>query len=126
MRTETVPLADPPLCVIVAVPPKFVPSLATSNPVGAVTVTFADKFAPVTVKVCAAEAVPAVVEKADKVETEGVTLGDEEEPAGVTSAQVLPILISSISIKGVAAAESCLTRTRFKLARSVPLVFTTL
>jgi hypothetical protein len=90
MRTEIVPLADPPLCVIVAEPPKVAPSLATSKPVGAVTVTFADKFAPVTVKVCAAEAVPAVVEKADKVETDGVTVGDEEFPVGVTSAQVVP------------------------------------
>jgi hypothetical protein len=102
------------------------PSLATSKPVGAVTVTFADKFEPVTVNVCAADAVPAVVVKPVKVETEGVRLGDEEEPAGVTSAQVAPILISSISIKGVVVAESCLTRTRFKLARSVPPVFVTI
>jgi hypothetical protein len=61
--TEIVPLAEPPLCAIVAVEPKVAPSLATSKFVGAVTVIFAVRFAPVTLNVCAAEAVPAVAVK---------------------------------------------------------------
>jgi hypothetical protein len=82
--------------------PKPEPLLVeTSNPVGAVTVTSAVKFEPVTENVCAVEAVPAVVVKPDKVETEGFTLGDEEAPAGVTLAHVVPTRISSMSAFGV-------------------------
>ena len=90
IRTEIVPLTAPALCVKILLPAKAAPSVATSKPVGAVTVTSADKFAPVTVNVCAADVGPAVVVKLVKVETEVVTVGDEEEPAGVTSAQVVP------------------------------------
>jgi len=107
IRTEIVPLTAPALCVKILLPAKVAPSVATSKPVGAVTVTSADKFAPVTVNVCAADAVPAVVEKADKVETEGVRLGDEEEPAGVTSAQVVPYRIAPILRVGAAVLDPC-------------------
>ena len=105
--TEIVPLTAPAVCVKVLLPAKVAPSVATSKPVGAVTVTSADKFAPVTVNVCAADAVPAVVVKPVKVETEGVRLGDEEEPAGVTSAQVVPYRIAPILRVGAAVLDPC-------------------
>ena len=63
IRTETVPLADPPLCVIVAVSPNVAPSVATSKSAGAVTVMSVVRLAPVAPKVCAADAVPAVALK---------------------------------------------------------------
>ena len=64
IRTETVPLAEPPLCVIVAVSPNVAPpSVDTSKSVGAVTVIFAVRAAPVALNVCAADAVPASVLK---------------------------------------------------------------
>jgi len=75
IRTETVPLAEPPLFVMVAVLPKVAPSLATSKSVGAVTVIFAVRFVPVTVKDCAGDGAPAVVRKlvrVPEVETTGV------------------------------------------------------
>jgi hypothetical protein len=56
MRSE--PLADPLVCVKVAVEPYVVPFEETSNPVGAVATRLAVRPAPETVKDCAAEAVP--------------------------------------------------------------------
>ena len=67
IRTEMVPEADPLLSLTVAVGPKLVPLLETSKPVGAVTVTLPVRFAPLTVKACVAEAVPAVVLNAANV-----------------------------------------------------------
>jgi hypothetical protein len=74
IRTEMVPEADPLLSLTVAVCPKLVPLLETSKPVGAVTVTLPVRFAPLTVKVCAAEAVPAVAVKLPR--DAGLTLKD--------------------------------------------------
>jgi hypothetical protein len=88
MRTETVPLADPPLCVIVAVPPKVAPSLATSNPVGAVTVMLAVRFVPVTLNVCAAEAVPAVVVNDVKVPVVLIVGAVPPPPAAMATSQM--------------------------------------
>ena len=59
MRTETVVTpSDPPLTVKQRESAKLVPSVDTSKLAGAFTVTLPVKFAPLTVKVCAAEAVP--------------------------------------------------------------------
>jgi hypothetical protein len=63
-RTRSVPVADPLVCVKVAVEPYVVPSAETSNPVGAVATKFAVKLLPETLKDCAVEAVPYVVVKA--------------------------------------------------------------
>ena len=63
IRTETVPLADPPDWVIVAVSPKVTPSVATSKSAGAVTVISAVSAAPVALNVCVADAVPSSVLK---------------------------------------------------------------
>ena len=56
MRSE--PLADPLVCVKVAVEPYVVPSAETSNPVGAVATKFAVRPAPETGKDCTPETVP--------------------------------------------------------------------
>ena len=67
MRTETVVApSEPPLTVKLRESAKLVPSVDTSKLAGAVTVTLPVKFAPLTVKVCAAEAVPCVEPKATK------------------------------------------------------------
>jgi hypothetical protein len=63
IRTETDPLADPPLCVIVAEPANVAPSVDTSKSVGAVTVMSAVRAAPIALNVCAADAVPSIVLK---------------------------------------------------------------
>ena len=67
MRTETVVApSEPELTVKLREPAKLVPSVDTSKLAGAVTVTLPVKFAPLTVKVCAAEAVPCVAAKETK------------------------------------------------------------
>ena len=67
MRTEIVVApSEPPLAVKLRESAKLVPSVDTSKLAGAVTVTLPVKFAPLTVKVCAAEAVPCVEPKATK------------------------------------------------------------
>ena len=57
-RTLSVPLADPLVCVKIAVEPYVVPSAETSNPVGAVATRFAVRLLPEIMKLCAVEAVP--------------------------------------------------------------------
>ena len=106
-----VPLTEPDIGVKVLLAEKFTPSVATSKPVGAVTVTSADKFTPVTVSVCAAEAVPAVVVKPVKAETEGVTLGDEETANTATLAQSLETIILEIVPAAAAVLLPCLIET---------------
>ena len=98
IRTETVPLADPPLCVIVAVPPKFVPSLATSKSVGAVTVMSAVKFEPVALKVCAADAVPAVVLKDVNVPVV-LMAGVEPAKSVITRSSILTLVVPVLVIR---------------------------
>jgi hypothetical protein len=67
MRTETVVApSEPPLTVKLRESAKVVPSVDTSKLAGAFTVTLSVKFAPLTVKVCDAEAVPCVEPKATK------------------------------------------------------------
>ena len=67
MRTEIVVApSEPPLAVKLRESAKLVPFVDTSKLAGAVTVTLPVKFAPLTVKVCAAEAVPCVEPKATK------------------------------------------------------------
>ena len=98
IRTETVPLADPPLCVIVAVPPKFVPSLATSKSAGAVTVMSAFKFEPVALKVCAADAVPAVVLKDVNVPVV-LMAGVEPAKSVITRSSILTLVVPVLVIR---------------------------
>jgi hypothetical protein len=50
-RTLSVPLAEPLVCVKVAVPPYVVPSEETSKPVGAVATRSAVRLLPETLKV---------------------------------------------------------------------------
>jgi hypothetical protein len=57
-RTRSIPLADPPVCVNVAVEAYVVPSFETSNPVGAVATRFAVRLLPEILKLCAVEGVP--------------------------------------------------------------------
>ena len=57
-RTLSVPLADPLVCVKVAVELYVVPSLESSKPVGAVATRFAVRLLPEILKLCAVEAVP--------------------------------------------------------------------
>jgi hypothetical protein len=67
MRTETVVApSEPPLTVKLRESAKLVPFVDTSKLGGAVNVTLPVKFAPLTVKVCDAEAVPCVEPKATK------------------------------------------------------------
>ena len=77
MRTETVVTpSEPPLTVKLRESAKLVPSIDTSKLAGAATVTLPVRFAPLTVKVCTAEAVPCVATNAEKLET-AVTAGWE-------------------------------------------------
>jgi hypothetical protein len=77
MRTETVVApSEPPLTVKLRESAKLVPSIDTSKLAGAATVTLSVRFAPLTVKVCTAEAVPCVATSAEKLET-AVTAGWE-------------------------------------------------
>jgi hypothetical protein len=67
MRTETVVApSEPPLTVKLRESAKLVPSIDTSKLAGAATVTLSVRLAPLTVKVCTAEAVPCVELKATK------------------------------------------------------------
>ena len=60
---------------------------------------------------CAADAVPAVVVKPVKVETEGVTLGDEETAKAATLAQSLETIILEILPAAAAVLLPCLIET---------------
>ena len=101
------PLAVPDVCVNVAVVPYVVPSLETSNPVGAVAIRSADNVEPDMLNACDEEAVPYVVVKAAVV-ADPMIVGEAE--AGVTLAQVVPIFNSSISTNGVVVAAACLKK----------------
>jgi hypothetical protein len=70
MRTETVVTpSEPPLTLKLRTSAKLVPSVDTSKLAGAATVTLPVRLAPLTVNVCAAEAVPCVPENGEKLET---------------------------------------------------------
>jgi hypothetical protein len=89
IRTEMVLLSRAvPLLARVWLDAKLVPSCETSNPAGAVTVTSAVKFEPVTANVCAADAVPAVVVKAVRVGVAGLRV-----IVGVVAARNVPAML---------------------------------
>ena len=115
-----IPEAEPPVCVSETEEKKLELFVETSKFAGAVMAMLAVRLTPETEKLWEAEGVPCGVEKELSVPVVvNVGTGLAE---GVTAAQVEAIRISSISTKGVV--ESCLTRIRFKFARSVPPVLT--
>lgn len=91
MRTETVVApSEPPLTVKLRESAKLVPSVDTSKLAGAVSVTLPVKFAPLTVKVCAAEAVPCVAVNGEKLETAIIAGWEPTTPAAGSVRSVAP------------------------------------
>ena len=91
MRTETVVApSEPELTVKLREPAKLVPSVDTSKLAGAVTVTLPVKFAPLTVKVCAAEAAPCVAVNGERLETAIIAGLEPTTPAAGRVRSVAP------------------------------------
>ena len=92
-RTEIVVEAtDPLICVSVREVKKFVPSVDTSKLAVAVTVTLPMRLAPLTVKVCAAEAVPCVAVNAASVPVTVIAGGGTTVPPTPTVLLLAPPL----------------------------------
>lgn len=123
MRTETVVApSEPPLTVKLRESAKLVPSVDTSKLAGAVSVTLPVKFAPLTVKVCAAEAVPCVAVNGEKLETAIIAGWEPTTPAAgsvrsVAPAELIRTLPPTAPLLAVAA-----MRTERVVAATVPPV----
>ena len=92
MRTEiVVASSEPPLTVKLRESAKLVPFVDTSKLSGAVTVTLPVKFAPLTVKVCAAEAVPCVAVNDEKLETATIAGWEPTTPEAGSVRSVAPV-----------------------------------
>ena len=93
IRTEMVVVATEPLLAVkVRETAKLAPSVETSKLVGAVIMTLPVRFAPLTVKVCAAEAVPCVAENAASVPVTVIAGGGTTMPPTPTVLLVAPPL----------------------------------
>jgi hypothetical protein len=120
-RTEIVVMANvPALGVNVRLPPKLAPSFDTSNPDGVVNVTLPVRFAPLTVKVCTAEAVPAVVLNATNVLVVVIDGGGTTVPLTATVWLVAPVLDTVILPETGPANAVALMRTETVVAPSKP------
>ncbi len=93
IRTEMVVVATEPLLAVkVRETAKLAPSVETSKLAGAVIMTLPVRLVPLTVKVCAAEAVPCVAVKAASVLDTVVDGGDTTVPLTATVLLLAPLL----------------------------------
>jgi hypothetical protein len=120
IRTEiVVDAADPLLWVSVREVEKFVPSVETSKLAGASTMTFAVRFAPLTEKVCAAEAVPCVAVKEANVPVTVIAGGGTTVPLTATVLLLAPPLETVMSPLGEPT-SAAVRRTEIVVPANVP------
>ena len=114
--------SDPLLGASVREAKKLVPSVDTSKLAGAVIVTMPVRFAPLTVNVCAAEAVPCVAEKSEKLETATTAGRDPTTPEAGRALSDAPLeLIRMLPETGPLGAEAAM-RTEIVVDATDPLL----